>query len=114
MTFFVLAAISGTTGALLEYRHGNDNVWRAAVPYLSTALIWVCLDGLLVSLFTYTDIPIIDRRPPLVVGEFTGVLSFIFQSAAKMPALKRASRRKESDAGNAGIEASERMVSTTV
>jgi hypothetical protein len=112
--FFTFAAISGTTGALLEYRHGNNNVWRATVQYLSTALIWVCLGGLLSAVFTYTDIPIIDRRPPLVIGEFAGVLSFIFQSAAKLPLLTRAIGRKESDASNAGIEAGERMVSTAV
>ena len=40
---------------------------------------------LLVSLFTYKSIPRIDRRPPLIWGEFVGVGAFMLHAIALMP-----------------------------
>ena len=86
--FFAFSAISGTSSAILEYKFGNNNKIRKIIQvygnYISLGMF--CLVG---SVFTYKEIPVIDRRPPLVIGEFAGVLSFVFQSITMMPLLGR-------------------------
>ena len=43
---------------------------------------------LVVAVFTYSGIPRIDRRPPLIIGEFVGVGGFLLHALGTMPILQ--------------------------
>ena len=65
----------------------SDSVRFSATSSLHVAQMLVAIMLLIAACFTYKSIARIDRRPPLVLGEFVGVGGFLFYAIAMMPLL---------------------------
>ena len=70
---------------------------RLKLKYASVVAMYSCLGLLLIALFTYKTIPRIDRRPPLILGEFVGVGAFIIYALGTMPVLAPPAERASAD-----------------
>lgn len=75
--------------ALAGTRPASRTPLRVVLKYASVLAMYVCLGLMLLALVTDKSQPRIDRRPPLIVGEYVGIAAFITHTLALIPVLAR-------------------------